>query len=283
VPTLTRLPAGSQPGDVVSVIQRDGGVIIEDFLTDEQLDGIRADLLPKMAALPAGSDDFAGRHTRRLSALFAHSRHMADIVTHPLLLGPAQQLINTPVTYWSGEHTMSRKPGLRIGATQLIQIGPSENAQRLHRDDWAFMWRHPAYGREARLQIMISISDFTADNGGTLVIPGSHTWDDERIPRMSEAVPTEMGAGSALLWLGSVYHGGGANATTDEMRTGLSIALDAANVRQEENMYLALSPDVVKSYPEDIRALLGWTYAEDSYMGWVEIDGQMSNPLELLR
>ncbi len=178
---------------------------------------------------------------------------------------------------------MSRKPGLRIGATQLIQIGPSENAQRLHRDDWAFMWRHPAYGREARLQIMIAISDFTADNGGTLVIPGSHTWNDERIPQTSEAVPTEMRAGSALLWLGSVYHGGGTNTTTDEMRTGLSIALDAANVRQEENMYLALSPDVVKSYPEDIRALLGWTYAEDSYMGWVEIDGQMSNPLELLR
>jgi len=54
-PTLTRLPPSSQPGDVVSILQRDGGVIIEDFLTDEQLDGIRADLLPKMAALPAGS------------------------------------------------------------------------------------------------------------------------------------------------------------------------------------------------------------------------------------
>ena len=55
-PTLTRLPPSSQPGDVVSILQRDGGVIIEDFLTDEQLDGIRADLLPKMAALPAGSE-----------------------------------------------------------------------------------------------------------------------------------------------------------------------------------------------------------------------------------
>ena len=79
MPTLTRLPAGSQPGDVVSVIQRDGGVIIEDFLTDEQLDGIRADLLPKIAALPAGSDDFAGRHTRRLERavrpLPPHGRH----------------------------------------------------------------------------------------------------------------------------------------------------------------------------------------------------------------
>jgi ectoine hydroxylase-related dioxygenase (phytanoyl-CoA dioxygenase family) len=280
---VTRLPAASRPCDVVSVIRRDGGVIIEDFLTADQLDGIRADLLPKVAALPTGGDDFVGRHTRRLSALFAHSRHVADIVVHPLFLGPAQELINTPVTYWSGEHAKVRRPGLRIGATQLIQIGPSEGAQPLHRDDWAFMWRHPGDGREARLQIMIAISDFTADNGGTLVIPGSHTWDDDHVPKRSEAVPTEMGAGSALLWLGSVYHGGGTNRTSDELRTGLTIGLDAANVRQEENMYLALSPAVVKSYPEDIRALLGWAVAEDSYMGWVEIDGRMRSPLELLR
>ena len=66
------------------------------------------------------------------------------------------------------------------------------------------------------------------------------------------------------------------------MRTGLSIALDGANVRREENTYLALSPDVVKSYPEDIRALLGWAYADDSYMGWVELDGRMTNLLQLL-
>jgi hypothetical protein len=283
MPALTKLPSTARPCEVVSIIQRDGGVIIEDFLTPDQLDGIRADLLPKIAALPTGGDDFAGEHTRRLSALFAHSHHMADIVTHPLFREPAEELINTPVTYWSGEHAKVRKPGLRIGGTQLIQIAPSETAQRLHRDDWAFMWRHPAYGREARLQIMIAISDFTTANGGTLVIPGSHTWDDERMPDPSEAVPTEMGAGSALLWLGSVYHGGGTNTTADQLRTGLTMSLDAANVRQEENMYLALSPDVVKSYPADIQALLGWAWAQDSYMGWVEIDGQMRNPLELLR
>jgi ectoine hydroxylase-related dioxygenase (phytanoyl-CoA dioxygenase family) len=208
---------------------------------------------------------------------------MADIVTHPLFYEPAEELINAPVTYWSGEHARTRRPGLRIGATQLIQIGPGEGAQRLHRDDWAFMWRHPEYGREARLQIMVAISDFTADNGGTLVIPGSHTWSDARVPDAAEAIPTEMRAGSALLWLGSLYHGGGTNHTDDELRTGLTIALDAANVRQEENMYLALPIDVVKSYPENIRALLGWSSAQDSYMGWVEVDGQLRSPLELLR
>ena len=48
-------------------------------------------------------------------------------------------------------------------------------------------------------------------------------------------------------------------------------------------MYLALSPEVVKSYPEHIQQLLGWSAAQDSYMGWVEIDGQLSDPIELLR
>lgn len=279
--SLTHLPGTATATEVLEVIRRDGGVVVQDFLSAEQLDAIRADLLPKIEHTPTGSDSFAGHRTRRLSSLFAHSRHMADIITHPLFLGPAQELVNAPIVYWSGEHAKTRRPGLRVGATQLIQIGSGESAQPLHRDDWAFMWRHPDNGREARLQIMVAVSDFTAANGGTMVIPGSHRWDDERMPHASQAVPTEMPAGSALLWLGSVYHGGGAN-TTDDKRTGLSIALDAANVRQEENLYLTLSPEVVSSYPAPVRALLGWDLAQDSYMGWVEIDGRMVSPLELL-
>lgn len=282
-PQLTRLPGTSGVDDVVAVIRRDGGVIIEDFLTAAQLDDLRADLLPRIAALPAGEDAFSGRHTRRLAALFAHSRRMADVATHPLFLGPAEHLVNTPVTYGSGERARQRRPGLRIGATQLIQISPGESAQPIHRDDSVFLWRHTGDGREARLQIMIAVSEFTADNGGTLVIPGSHTWDDERVPDVAEAVPTEMRPGSALLWLGSVYHGGGANRSTDDVRTGLTMGLDAANVRQEENMYLSLTRDVVASYPENVQALLGWSWAPESYMGWVDIDGRMANPMELLR
>jgi ectoine hydroxylase-related dioxygenase (phytanoyl-CoA dioxygenase family) len=90
-----------------------------------------------------------------------------------------------------------------------------------------------------------------------------------------------MKAGSALIWLGSVYHGGGANRTA-EPRTGVSIGLDAAYLRQEENMYLALAPDVVASYPENIQRLLGWSAGRNA-MGWVEIDGQLADPINLLR
>jgi hypothetical protein len=61
------------------------------------------------------------------------------------------------------------------------------------------------------------------------------------------------------------------------------MGLDSAAVRHEENMYLALSPEVVRSYPEQIQRLLGWSYMPDTYMGWVEIDGEMADPIRMLR
>ena len=47
-------------------------------------------------------------------------------------------------------------------------------------------------------------------------------------------------------------------------------------------MYLALRPEVVKSYPEQIQRLLGWSNTPETYMGWVEIDGEMADPIRLL-
>lgn len=279
---LERLSVDSSAEEVVRVIERDGGVIIENFLPPEIIEEIKADLLPRLGDSNPGADDFCGFKTRRMSALFAKTRRVADIVTHPLFLGPAEALINRPVQYMSGEDQLEIRPGIRIGATQLIQIAPGETAQNLHRDQWAMLWRTPQYARHVRLQIMLAINDFTEENGGTLVIPGSHVWDDTRVPKKSEAIATVMKSGSALLFIGSTYHAGGDNQTTDEYRTGLTIAIDAATSRQEENMYLALSPDVVKSYPIQIQRLLGWSYIDETHMGWVEIDGEMADPIRLL-
>ena len=46
-------------------------------------------------------------------------------------------------------------------------------------------------------------------------------------------------------------------------------------------MYLALRPEVVASYPEEIQRLLGWS-AGANHMGWVEVEGQMIDPIHLL-
>jgi ectoine hydroxylase-related dioxygenase (phytanoyl-CoA dioxygenase family) len=279
---LTRLPGTASQGDVVAALERNGGVIVADFVAPAVLAELKADLLPKLETCSPGRDAFSGFRTRRMSALFAKTRRVADVATHPLFLGAAEHFINRPVVYGSGERARSVRPGLRIGVTQLIQIGPGQGAQPLHRDHWAVLWRYPEYQRQVRVQLMLAVSDFTEENGATQVVPGSHTWSDERVPDPKEAVPAVMGAGSALLFVGSTHHGGGTNRTADQARTGLGIALDSAAVRQEENMYLALSPELVRSYPEQIQRLLGWSYMPETYMGWVEIDGEMADPIRLL-
>lgn len=279
---LSRL-AGDRAGvdDVIAALERDGGVVIDGFLAPETLAGLRRDLLPRMADQSVGRDAFSGQRTRRLSALFAHTRHCAEIATHPLYLPAAEHFLCRPREVWVGDDRLTLAADIRIGVTQAIQIGPGQGAQPLHRDDTAFMWRHPTDGREGRVQIICAVSDFTAENGGTLVIPGSHLWDDEHRPDPSEAIPTEMKAGSALIFLGSTFHAGGANTTADEYRTAVGLALDASNVRQEENMYLSLTSAEVARYPEQIQRLLGWS-AGSNHMGWVEVDGQMIDPIHLL-
>jgi ectoine hydroxylase-related dioxygenase (phytanoyl-CoA dioxygenase family) len=280
--SLERLSArNSTAGDVVAALERDGGVIVERLLAPEVLDGLRSDLLPCFEHQATGRDSFSGFQTRRLSRLFARTRHCAAIVTHPLYLPVAEHFLCRPRAVWVGGERMMIAADVRIGVTQAIQIGPGQTAQPLHRDDTAFLWRHPTNGHEGRVQIICAISDFTAQNGGTLVVPRSHLWDDERRPELSEAVPAVMTAGSALMFLGSTFHAGGTNSTQSEYRTALGIALDASNVRQEENMYLSLTSSEVASYPIEIQRLLGWS-AGTNHMGWVEVDGQMIDPIHLL-
>jgi hypothetical protein len=280
---LVHLNNDATVDDLVRIIERDGGAIIDDFLSRDDVEEFRRDLRPYLDRCGNCDDPFMGFQTKRVGAVFGKTRKAADVVTHPLYLGAAERLIDTPVAILSGEAALEFRPGLRIGVTQVIEIGPGQGAQGLHRDQWVVLWRNPQYQREVRLQIMVALTDFTPENGGTNFVLGSHRWDDERIPDPAEAVPTRMKAGSAAIFLGSTYHGGGTNQTEDEFRLGFTMAIDSALVRQEENMYLALSTDVVKSYPEQVQRLLGWASHPMLNTGWVDIDGKMADPIKLLQ
>ncbi|MEK0098070.1 phytanoyl-CoA dioxygenase family protein [Streptomyces sp. A475] len=278
---LARLTPDATADAAVEVIMRDGGVIIEGLFDDAVIEGIKKDLDPVLDRVDTGKDEvFAGNRTKRASALFARTEHMATIALNPLFRGVAQRILDKPINVFSGEQPVPHPAGMHIGATMAIKIGPGQGAQPLHRDDSVWLWRHPTYQREARVQIMVAVSDFTAENGGTLVIPGSHLWDDERAPRLEEAVPTQMQAGSALIWIGSTYHGGGRNTTSDEHRFGLSTGYDLAFLRPEENPFLTYTLEQIRSFPKEIQRALDWS--SEHYLGWVEVGGQMSDPMDLL-
>lgn len=278
---LTRLTPDVTTEAAVEVIMRDGGVIVEGLFDEATIEGLETDLGPVLDRVDTGHDElFAGNRTKRASGLFARTEHMATVALNPLYRDVAGRILNKPIYVFFGEESMPNPAGMHVGATMAIKIGPGQGSQPLHRDDSVWLWRHPTYQREARVQIMVAVSDFTAENGGTLVIPGSHLWDDERAPRLEEAIPTEMKAGSALIWIGSTYHGGGQNTTSDEYRFGLSMGYDLAFLRPEENPFLTYTLDQIRSFPEEIQRALDWS--SEHYVGWVEVGGQMSDPMDLL-
>ncbi|RYE42454.1 MAG: phytanoyl-CoA dioxygenase family protein [Hyphomicrobiales bacterium] len=279
---LTTLEPTASVDDVVAIIERDGGVIIRDFLNASELATLKADIEPKLDELTAFgvNDEFLGKKTRRLGGVLRHTRAADVIVRHPLYSRTASRFLQIPESVWFGDERNEVVPSMQVGVTQVISIHPGEGAQPLHRDDSVWQWRHPEGGRQARVQIMLAVSEFTAENGGTLVIPGSHKWDDERGPKREEAINTEMAPGSALIWIGATYHGGGTN-TSDSPRTGLSMSWDLGYLRQEENHYLAMPVEIAKELPEDIRRAIGYETCPP-YMGWVDINGSMSEPHALL-
>jgi ectoine hydroxylase-related dioxygenase (phytanoyl-CoA dioxygenase family) len=266
---LTRVTPEASLDEVVEIIERDGGLIVEDFVDAGTLEALWTDLGPALDAQGYGEDWYNGTSTRRVSSVFARTTNLTPVVTQPLYLGAARRLMQVPVPMWIGKKRVEMTPTIQISGTQVIQIHPGQGRQALHRDDALHLTRHPG-GPTTRVQLMLAMSEFTAENGGTLVIPGSHHWDDERAPSTEETYPTEMPAGSGLIWVGGVYHGGGKN-VSDKPRTGLTIALDLGNLRQEENQYLAVPREAVLAYPEEVRRLLGYDRCPPG-LGWVEMD-----------
>jgi ectoine hydroxylase-related dioxygenase (phytanoyl-CoA dioxygenase family) len=279
--TLTTLEPTATLEEAIAVVERDGGVIVKDFFDHATVAELRAEIDAAMAGTPWGQDDFSGHRTKRLYGVFQHTRHAATAVRHPVYAGIASHFLEIPQTGFFGEDQIELAPSYGVGVSSIIAIHPGEGAQPLHRDDGVWQWRHPDGYRQARVQIMVAVTDFTAENGGTMVVPGSHKWDDDRGPKVDEAVPTEMTAGSALIWVGGTFHGGGTN-SSDSSRIGLTIGLDLGFLRQEENAYLTYPAEIVKGFDEDIQRLLGWSVCAPG-TGFVEHQGVMADPIFLLQ
>lgn len=163
-----------------------------------------------------------------------------------------------------------------LNVAQLIQIGPGEDAQRLHRDEEA--WPELASdSRNLEIQSMMALTDFTVENGATQVVPGSHLWAPGRQPEPHEVIQAEMKAGSALYYLGKTLHGGGANFTDDQSRRGMFYGYVVGWLRTGENMFLSVPIEKVRHMPTRVQELLG--YKSLGGIGIVDV----GSPMERLR
>jgi ectoine hydroxylase-related dioxygenase (phytanoyl-CoA dioxygenase family) len=235
---------------VVDALDRDGWALVEHVMTPEAVSQARADFAEILASTPYGRDDFEGRKTRRVYALFAKTRSFDAPATDPLVLGVLDRVL--------GHYQLSAPTG--------IEIGPGERAQPLHPDDAIYPLPRPH--DEIVVNAMWPLCDFTADNGGTVLVPGSHRWASEVPTADTPTITIEMPAGSLLLYRGSLWHGGGAN-HTEHPRLGVVVHYAASWLRPVENHVLVVPPDRARDLPERLQELLGYNI-HPPFTGYVD-------------
>ena len=277
---LERIPASADHQKIVAALERDGAVIVEDLLDDDVLSRFNAEIDPFLELAKPAKDRqflndvvqwFFGAETRDVTGVAGKSSVFArEILTHPVYRDVCDTvLLPSCATY-------------QLNIAHVLDRGPGSEQQLIHRDE--LVWIHlPRPHAEVQVASVIALVDFTADNGATRVAPGSHRWPEDRIPEDSELVAAEMAAGSAVVYLGSTLHGGGANVTTDTRRRGMHVSYCLGWLRTEENQYLATPIDVVRSLPAESQALLGYAVhdglaAGGGYLGAVAVQ----DPVALL-
>ena len=235
--------------DHLARIDADGYTIVERGVEPElvsELRGAIRRLERELRVEPKGTAA-EGRSTLRMYNLLAKDTVFQAMPLHQSVLPIVERVLDR---------------GCLLSGMTAIDIGPGEREQPMHGDD-IVMSRHLARPHAAMMVTsMWALDDFTAENGGTRFVPGSHrfaTTPDE--PGALDGVDVrslEMPAGSIMIFHGSLWHGGGANSTGGTWRCGVNVQYCPGFVRQQQNPYLGIPPDVAATFPDRLLELLGY-------------------------
>jgi ectoine hydroxylase-related dioxygenase (phytanoyl-CoA dioxygenase family) len=251
---LSHVRGDTSVDQILNFVEADGGVIIEGFLTHKQVARLNAEVDPALRALdPGGKNtdpsaaEFHGSNTKRLTNLISLSRTFREeVADHDLAHALAERVFREE----AGDYWMT--------GAMIIEIGPGNPAQMLHRDqiNFPFTTKLGKHAPMTLVSFLIALVDVTEENGATRFIPASNHWDDfEDTGTPEMTIAAEMKAGDALCFIGQVVHGGGANVTNDQFRRVLTMPFQPAYLTPEEayphliDLELArqLSPRVQKS------------------------------------
>ena len=266
---LQRLKSSVSSAEICQILERDGAVVVEDMLSPEQLARLNSELDSFVEATAPGLRhptheemiEFYGLSTIRIDGLPAKSDTFVELMLHPRLTETADHFL------------LPNCKDYLLNTGQLIQIGPGETEQELHNDESA--WPDvPRPKPPLQIEAMFALSDFTAENGATRVVPGSHRWEAERKAEPGEITQAEMKAGSALFYLGSTIHGGGANRTADQYRRGMFLGYVVGWLRTEENTFLTVPLEKARGMPRRVQELLG--YKAHGAIGVVDVGSPMA-------
>ena len=231
---------GLDIGAAVAKVHAQGYTVVEQFMTPEIMDPIREAFDTEV---PITEMRFLGSttgNTWRSHNLLAKTRAIDELLLNPRLRAIVAGVI--------GKYC-------QINIATMFNTLAGEYKQDLHQDDglWPIPRPHPSF----LCNLLIAFDDFTIENGATHVVPYSHTWT-KPVDQNIESVQVEMKSGSVLFWEGGLWHGGGANRTTDQERMGLFISHLVSYLRPSDLQLVSVPREVVREMPHKLQRLLGY-------------------------
>ena len=237
-------------------LDRHGYCLVEGALSSDQVAALRQRLVELAAAEVAAGTDYVYENgaNQRVWALLNKGAVFVDLALHPLALELMEHLLGH---------------GFLLSNIDANIAGPGGQPMFLHADQsfvpppWP--WPFPLVAN-----IMWMLDDFTPENGATRVVPDSHLkGHGPELSGGAEPVPACAPAGTAMVFDGRLWHQTGANVTADERRHGILAYYCRPFMRQQENWFVSLRPEVLESAPGRLRQILGY----DNYLSLGMIDG----------
>ncbi|KAA0917942.1 phytanoyl-CoA dioxygenase family protein [Dietzia sp. ANT_WB102] len=277
---LTRVHASAPIATITDTLLEQGAVLVEDLLDTDLLARFNTELDQHLTESAQGAERgfvnegvaaFFGNRTEHLAGLAAKSQVFAtEILTHPIYRAVCDEVL------------LPNCAAYQLNLAHVLNRGPGGTPQMLHRDEevWSQL---PSPRPNVQLASVVALRDFTAENGATRVVPGSHLWDRDRQPTEDEIVPAVMKAGSGIIYLGSTIHAAGANTTADQWRRGMHISYCLGWLRTEENQYLSIPLEQARQLPRESMELLGFGVHDaiadgGGYVGTVDL----ADPVDLI-
>src|SRR4051812_19486999 len=148
------------PDAICATLHTDGYAVVRELFDASVVDVARREIGALVETSPYGRDDFEGRRTRRVYALFAKTRALDPLATHPTVLA----VLDATLDHY------------QLSAPAAIDVGAGEGAQPLHPDDAIYPVARPH--SELVVTVMCPFTRFTRANGATRVVPRGVLEDD---------------------------------------------------------------------------------------------------------
>ncbi len=241
-------PARDVP-EALAHLQTCGLCIIEDVLDQEMLAHARAVIYRAV-----DEDQAAGRAQHgfgldrdernvRVWNLLNRDPVFSALAEHPVAL----QLVRATLGW----------PALLSNISANV-TGPGAVAGVLHADQIFVPEPWPAAAQG--VNVVWCIDDFTAANGATEVVVGSHRLN--RAPTAADAsvamLPIEAKAGSVVAFESRIWHRAGANTTKSTHRAAVFPFYSTPIYRTQENWFLSLEPAVLDAASDSLLELLAY-------------------------